>query len=278
MAAAAQRDSDDTAAEGHKQGVMVFVQLQPENPAVLLTLNITPTHTENSFRMSEHKNFSRQENQNIPLRFSLGWVVDVNVLQQLGSHAVVGMRAGQNLEDSAILRAQEHDGPVLGQSSGDIDHNLGQFGSVRTKPKGRDEGEGSLWIILHTRVRETRCFREPGVSVVPAGGPGETWPLVDRGNGLVHQRIRLDEGQHLIRKLNRRLVLSGGTVTCTRSGSGEQRNPEHGTIAGKAGFSPGLSETHRGCGTSSSATGVHDKSLVRCSLNFLLKTFSISSM
>lgn len=40
--AAAQRDSEDAAAEGHKQGVMVFVQLQSQNPAVLLTLNITP--------------------------------------------------------------------------------------------------------------------------------------------------------------------------------------------------------------------------------------------
>lgn len=133
MAAAAQRDSDDAAAEGHKQGVMVFVQLQTENPAVLLTLDVTPTRTKKQLQNVKHKNFSRQENQNIPLRFSLGWVVDINVLQQLGSHAVVGMRAGQNLENSAIFRAQEHHGPVLGQSSGNIDHNLGQFGSARTK-------------------------------------------------------------------------------------------------------------------------------------------------
>lgn len=40
--AAAQRDSDDAAAEGHKQGVVVLVQLQSHHPAVLLTLDVTP--------------------------------------------------------------------------------------------------------------------------------------------------------------------------------------------------------------------------------------------
>lgn len=151
-AAAAQRDSDDAAAEGHKQGVMVFVQLQTDNPAVLLTLNITSTCTENGFRMSKTRTSPDRRRRNIPPRVSLGWVVDVNVLQQLGFHAVVGMRAGQNLENSAIFRAQEHHGPVLGQSSGNIDHKLGQFGSVRTKPDVSDEGERSFWIILHTHV------------------------------------------------------------------------------------------------------------------------------
>lgn len=34
---------------------------------------------------------------------SLGRVVDVDVLQQFGSEAVVGMRAGQNLQDPAVI-------------------------------------------------------------------------------------------------------------------------------------------------------------------------------
>lgn len=176
-AAAAQRDSDDTAAEGHEQGVMVFVQLQTENPAVLLTLDITPTHRKQL--QNEQQNFSRQQNQNIPLRFSLGWVVDIDVLQQLGSHAVVGMRAGQNLEDPAIFRAQEHHGPVLGQSSGNIDHNLGQFGSVRTKPSVRDEGEVLdnpshaceqkqvfQWYLLEVLVKQGRSLTEGTASSI----------------------------------------------------------------------------------------------------------------
>lgn len=80
------------------------------------------------------------------------------------------MRAGQNLEDSAVFRAQEHHGPVFGQSSGNIDHNLGQFGSVRTKPNVRDEGEGSFrvfqWYLLEVLVKQGRSLTEGTASSI----------------------------------------------------------------------------------------------------------------
>lgn len=41
-----------------------------------------------------------------------------------------------------------------------------------------------------------------GVCALPAGGSGEAGPVVDGGNGFVHQRIRLDERQRLVWKLN----------------------------------------------------------------------------
>lgn len=44
LGAAAERHSDDTAGEGYEQGVVVFIQLQSQNPPVLLTLNVTPGH------------------------------------------------------------------------------------------------------------------------------------------------------------------------------------------------------------------------------------------
>lgn len=33
---------------------------------------------------------------------------------------------------------------------------------------------------------------------VPAGGAGEAGPVVDGGHRLVHQRVRLDEGQCVV--------------------------------------------------------------------------------
>lgn len=44
LGAAAERHSDHTAAESHKQGVMVLIELQAQNPPVLLTLNVAPEH------------------------------------------------------------------------------------------------------------------------------------------------------------------------------------------------------------------------------------------
>lgn len=92
--AAAQRDPEDAAAEGHKQGMVLLVQLQSQNPAVLLTLNVTPAGT-GTFRSSADAAG--------PAASSPGRVVDVDVLQQLGSRAGVGTRAGQELQDSAVL-------------------------------------------------------------------------------------------------------------------------------------------------------------------------------
>lgn len=40
LAAAAERNSNDTAGEGYEQSVVVFIQLQAQNPPVLLTLNV----------------------------------------------------------------------------------------------------------------------------------------------------------------------------------------------------------------------------------------------
>lgn len=57
-----------------------------------------------------------------------GRVVDVDVLQQFGPKAVIGMRAGQNLQDSAVLRAQEHHGPVFVGAGRNVHHDLGQLG------------------------------------------------------------------------------------------------------------------------------------------------------
>lgn len=45
LGAAAERHSDDTAAEGYEQGMMVLIQLQSQNPPVLLSVNVTPGHT-----------------------------------------------------------------------------------------------------------------------------------------------------------------------------------------------------------------------------------------
>lgn len=36
------------------------------------------------------------------------------------------------------------------------------------------------------------------VILVPAGGAGEEGSVVDRGHGLVHERVGLDEGQGVI--------------------------------------------------------------------------------
>lgn len=44
LGAAAERHPDDTAGECYEQGMMVFIQLQSQNPPVLLTLNVTPGH------------------------------------------------------------------------------------------------------------------------------------------------------------------------------------------------------------------------------------------
>lgn len=46
LSATAERHSDDTAGEGYKQSMMVFVQLHSQNPPVLLTLNIASGHTD----------------------------------------------------------------------------------------------------------------------------------------------------------------------------------------------------------------------------------------
>lgn len=60
LGAAAEWHSDDTAGEGYEQGMMVLIQLQSQNPPVLLTLNVTPAHTDrqkadyNYMNMAEH--------------------------------------------------------------------------------------------------------------------------------------------------------------------------------------------------------------------------------
>lgn len=66
-------------------------------------------------------------------RVLLGRVVDVDVLQQFGSEAVVGMRAGQNLQDSAVVWTQEHHCPVLVGAGRHVHHNLGQLGPASKK-------------------------------------------------------------------------------------------------------------------------------------------------
>lgn len=35
---------------------------------------------------------------------------------------------------------------------------------------------------------------------IPAGGTGEVGSVVDRGHGLVHERVRLDESQGVVRE------------------------------------------------------------------------------
>lgn len=65
----------------------------------------------------------------------LGWIVYVDVLQQFRSEAVVGMCAGQNLQDSAVVRAQEHHRPVLVGASRNIHHYLSQLGPGHEKEK-----------------------------------------------------------------------------------------------------------------------------------------------
>lgn len=42
LSAAAEWYSDDTAGEGHEQGMMLLIQLHSQNPPVLLPLNVTP--------------------------------------------------------------------------------------------------------------------------------------------------------------------------------------------------------------------------------------------
>lgn len=50
---------------------------------------------------------------------------------------------------------------------------------------------------------------------VPAGGAGEAGPVVDGGHRLVHQRVRLDEGQRVVGEGGGRLVGRGRAVTGT---------------------------------------------------------------
>lgn len=42
LGAATKQHSDDTTGEGNEQSMMVLIQLQSQNPPVLLTLNVTP--------------------------------------------------------------------------------------------------------------------------------------------------------------------------------------------------------------------------------------------
>ena len=42
LGAAAEWYSDDTAGEGHEQGMMLLIQLHSQNPPVLLPLNVAP--------------------------------------------------------------------------------------------------------------------------------------------------------------------------------------------------------------------------------------------
>lgn len=97
LAATAERDPDHAAAEGHKQSVMVVIQLQAQNPPVLLTLNVAP-------KMKANVHIVELWWRLQPVtQHLLGGTVHIDVLQQLGPKAVVGMRTGQDLQDSSVV-------------------------------------------------------------------------------------------------------------------------------------------------------------------------------
>lgn len=52
---------------------------------------------------------------------------------------------------------------------------------------------------------------------LPAGGTGEVGSVVDRRDGLVHQRVRLDESQSVVGEGSGRLVGSRRALTGTAS-------------------------------------------------------------
>lgn len=50
---------------------------------------------------------------------------------------------------------------------------------------------------MRIKLRRVACASSHTPSL-PAGGAGEVGPVVDRGHGLVHQRVRLDERQRVV--------------------------------------------------------------------------------
>lgn len=103
--------------------------------------------------------------------------------------------------------------------------------TVRSLP-GPAETSTAIWVSLDLPEPHSRVRGGPGRSWevlggrAPAGGPGEDGSVVDGGDGLVHQRVGLDEGQRLVRELDRGREVGGGSVPGARSGSGEQRKPD----------------------------------------------------
>lgn len=82
--------------------MMVLIQLQSQNPPVLLPLNVTPGHRQTDQRqiifyinlvIESSNDGSRRPQDEDKKQVSLGRVVNVYVLQQFGSEAVVGVRA-----------------------------------------------------------------------------------------------------------------------------------------------------------------------------------------
>lgn len=63
VSTAAEGHTDDTAGEGHKQGVMVLIQFQPQNPPVLPT-RITPGDRQSTHQEQVHANVCRMEGDN----------------------------------------------------------------------------------------------------------------------------------------------------------------------------------------------------------------------
>ncbi len=96
-------------------------------------------------------------------------------------------------------------GPVL------LNHQPNQISDFRS---------GSVQKLQHVFYLCVVCW--VCACMLPAGGPGEAGPVVDGGNGFVHQRIRLDKREHLVWELNRRLVVCSRTVTCTRTRPGAE--------------------------------------------------------
>lgn len=67
------------------------------------------------------------------------------------------------------------------------------------------------------------------IKVIPAGGPGEEGPVVDGGDGLVHERVRLDESQGVVgegggRLVGRRRALAGAA---SRPAAANKRKLKH---------------------------------------------------
>lgn len=65
-----------------------------------------------------------------------------------------------------------------------------------------------------------RLVTPPSPAFLPAGGAGEVGPVVDRGHGLVHQRVRLDERQRVVGEGG------GGLVGGRRAFAGAAAGPD----------------------------------------------------
>lgn len=102
----------------------------------------------------------------------------------------------------------------------------------------------SKYIYCHQKVTESNLTKILFIilsicsfietNLLPAGGAGEKGSVVDGGDGLVHERIRLDESQSFVREIGGWLVGGGWALTSAAAWPARQQQSERGRKKKKA--------------------------------------------